>query len=362
MPAVQHCKKRATTFNKIRLLWSADLPKTGFRSGWRRGAMNAMKAIIIGCIMFIFYGAIGFADTSVGGYTKELIVSIPWGEKQGEVGLYKGHDGPPSFTVDSKGLLYLVDSGNSRVLIYNEQGDLVTYFSLDNHYAHNQDVIEIDEKENAIYILSQNMKQFSVYSTSGKRLKTIKYEGLLYSAYKVNNGIINVAGRMLATDDRSEYKGKGQAGEDVFVPYIWDEPEKGRYQYEKGKYSGTIIKRVNSSGSNLNGLYHVIFSDNREQELNIEAIVPDCHVYYWGESKNKQMFFVAYSTMKLNNPSVYVLKYDQNFNLVTLIDDSILDQQKGYHFNKHIIMTDEGYVYSLFPDKDELKVYKWIMK
>jgi len=323
--------------------------------------MNAMKAIMTGCLVFVLAGAIVFAETSVGSCTKELIVSIPWGGNPGEVGLYKGYQGPPSYTLDSKGLLYLLDAGNSRVLIYNGQGDLVNYFSLDNHYPHNYDVLEIDEKENTIYVLNQPMKLFSVYTPSGNLLKTIKYEGTLFSAYKVDNGIINVAGRMLATDERAKYQGKGQAGEDVFVPYIWDEPEQGRYQYELGKYSGTTIKKINSADSNSDGLFHVIYPDKRERELNIAAVVPGCHVYYQGESKDKHMFFVAYATKIRDGVSVYVLKYDQNFNLVTLIDDSNLDRQSGYYFRKYIIITDDGYVYSLFPDKDGLKVYKWIL-
>ena len=63
-------------------------------------------------------------------YEAEVFIGAEWGEREGEVGLYKspgdeGGDGPvygpQSFDVsDETGYLYLLDSVNERVLEYDE--------------------------------------------------------------------------------------------------------------------------------------------------------------------------------------------------------------------------------------------------
>lgn len=59
-------------------------------------------------------------------YGEELVLSLPWGQGEGSVGLWRGGDGraygPPSFAVAPDGRVAVLDAAGQRVLLFDAQG------------------------------------------------------------------------------------------------------------------------------------------------------------------------------------------------------------------------------------------------
>lgn len=67
----------------------------------------------------------------------EVVLTVPWGNGVGEVGYEKWIDpageqscGPSSFAVDASGNVFLLDSVNGRVIVYDSRGSFLSQFPL----------------------------------------------------------------------------------------------------------------------------------------------------------------------------------------------------------------------------------------
>lgn len=154
---------------------------------------------VFSVIVMMAYAYTGLSQ-EVGGFTKEVIVTIPWGTEPGEVGkipTIRGRTpgGPASFDVDSQNTIYLLDAGNKRVLVYAGTGELMTHIQLDTGYFYGSSVIKYCEENDAVYIHNFIKKIFSVYAIHGDFLQRIRYNGDIGPDFKVENGkIIGVLG------------------------------------------------------------------------------------------------------------------------------------------------------------------------
>jgi|GEM_PF-4377846 len=98
------------------------------RMNWKALSVLASLLVITFCIH-----AMGkeMGASSKEKAVSEVIIEAKWGSGPGECGLYIGKgegdltSGPVSFTIDSRGYIYIVDWVNSRINIYDREGGLV---------------------------------------------------------------------------------------------------------------------------------------------------------------------------------------------------------------------------------------------
>lgn len=327
---------------------------------------NGMKMVtteIIVCLMVCFGCTVpGYCQDDLGGYSKEVVVRMPWGSDSGEIGDVQrptqssyGFQGPHLFTADREGHIYVLDKVNGRMTIFDQSGAVQREFPLamegSSYFG-----IEVDEATDLLYLINQGKRAFDVYEPSGRLIRSIRYEMRMSSEFEVENGIINMSGRMLAADDEAVYESEGPQGEDVYFGHTWDDPPAGRYQYEEGKYSKTLFLQQRDRDSiSSNGAFQVVRSDGTTQELNVVEMFPEYSARFFGETSEKEAIFEAFP---VSGPSEarYVLKYNEDLELVSMINDP------DFKPSIPIELVNDEIIYTFTRETEGVVLRKWVME
>jgi hypothetical protein len=108
---------------------------------------------------------------------KEVIISIKYGEKNGEFGYTSREPGgfftsPKAFAFDSHKNIYITDSAQKipRIQVFNVRGEFVRIINVDAKIR--KYIMDIAIHDKKLYVLADNIQ---VFSLSGRLDRTIKY-------------------------------------------------------------------------------------------------------------------------------------------------------------------------------------------
>lgn len=121
------------------------------------------------------------ASGSTGGGTLSQVLSIPWGNGEGEIGLAPGDVGdywtiPVSFAVVARtGDIVIADAANSRISKFDTAGRLALSFSLETEARpHSPMDIEVDSHERMIIFDNEKIQ---VFDAAGRHLEVLRVRG-----------------------------------------------------------------------------------------------------------------------------------------------------------------------------------------
>jgi hypothetical protein len=312
------------------------------------------RIMVFLCIICLLgaYAEIGKGQ-EVGGYSKEVIVSIPWGSKPGEIGNIPGINtqGPPSFYVDINNKIYLLDAGNKRVLIFNEAGDLVNYFPLDDGYYYGSSWIMYIEAEKSIYIHDYKKRIFSSYMLSGEFVQRIRYNEGIGRNFAVHNGkIIGGLGFISIANIPK--------GDNKDIQTVLHEDE---IQYNfliGGKYSGILYRQETNKYENGVDRYILNKPDGTAQIFEIKEVPLDFLTAFICETLKGESIFIASGEKR-----EIFLKYNIDMKLISKIEDPdmFFGFSKGYYVDKPLVVNENGFIYTLNLDNNGaiIKKYKF---
>jgi hypothetical protein len=299
---------------------------------------------LILCILCVYGSVTGIGKCQdISGFSKKVVVSVPWGSKPGEIGkipniIGKTPGGPASFDVDINNNIYILDAGNKRVLIFNDNGELNNYFPLDDGYNYISSLIEYAEDENAVYIQDYRNKMFSVYKINGEFLQRIRYSKSIGNVYSIKNGkIIGNAGYIEIKDIDREYN--------LAVQEVLIDIEMQNRLINEGKYTGILY--YHDSGKYENGVdrYIIYKRDNTRNILEIEEVPLDYITIFLFETTDGEPVFFA-SPNDGKRPYI-ILKYNINLQLKSKVEEFDITNSRGYFVERPFAYSEIGDYYTL---------------
>jgi hypothetical protein len=293
------------------------------------------------------------------GYTKDIVVTLPWGTEPGEVGRIPDvasqiPGGPSCIDIDSKNTIYLLDAGNKRVLIINETGQLTNYFPLDNGHYYGSSLIKYVENEDALYIHDYIKKTFSVYTKAGALSKRFRYNETIGPLFAVEGArIIGVMGYIPLQDL--------PGGETAVVQTVLhDSAIQGRF-YSGGKYSNTVYYHEERKDSTDVDRYTLKRPDDTTQVFEMNAVLPEYYTSFAYETPEYESIFMAYPKNRTKKPIV-VLKFNKNMALVSKIEDPEFLSNRGYYVERPLVFDEKGDIYTVTLNDKGAAITKWMLE
>jgi hypothetical protein len=324
-----------------------------------KSAMRTITIVIISLFLSTGYAFIS-AQTSIGKYTKEVLITAPWGSEPGEVGVIEHVPGmylfgPMTFTLDDRNNIYLLDSGNYRMLVYNQTGDLTNYFSIPKE-SYGPSSIAYDKTNKELYI--NLMDHLLVFDAAGKHSKTIQCKENKAWDIVIDNGMI-FSGTGVMIIEEAKIIGIVSVNGEAVYSLESHRDENLVQKNPKNKYpQATNIRDINSTDSER---FSVVKKGNLMKAFDM-GVIPDQYiVVYQRGTINKESIYWAFSAPEKERPEM-ILKFNYDGDLVGLISDSDLHNLNGYRGGESMYITDEGVVYATTLDTEGLKIIKWTMQ
>jgi hypothetical protein len=306
------------------------------------------------------YTDLGFCQ-DVGGYSKEIVLSLPWGTELGKVGLIQGGPnqrpaGPSCLDVDSNNNVYLLDAGNKRVLIFNNTGELVNYFPIDDKYYYGASLIKFINNEGTIYIHDYKKKTFSSYTINGEFIARFSYNEDIGPLFTVEDG--HVLGTVGYIPIKDVLRGDKNNVQEV----VHDIDVQKQFRYS-GKYSGILYDHEQDRYTSGVDRYVLHKPDNTTSVLEIKAVPLSYYTEFQCESVALESIYMAFPLGSENNgkPKV-VLKYNKNMELVSKIEDMEFISNEKYFVERPLVFTEKGDVYTISLSEKGADIIKWVMK
>jgi hypothetical protein len=323
------------------------------------GAMRTIMIVLI-CVFLFIGSAVISAQTSVGKYTKEVLITAPWGSEPGKVGVIEHVPGmyvfgPMSFTMDGNNNIYLLDSGNYRILVYNQTGDLTNYITIPKE-SYGPSSIAYDKTNNELYI--NLMNHLLVFDAAGKLSKTIQCKENKSWEIVIDNGMIFSGPGVMVIEEAKKLGMVGVNGEAVYSLESHRD-ENLQQKNPKNKYTQATYNRdINTTGGES---FSVVKKGNLTKVYDMGVIPEQYVVLFMRDTIKKESIYLAFPAIEKERPRM-ILKFNYDGDLVGLITDTDLLNLNGYRGGESLLITDEGIVYAATLDTEGLKIIKWTME
>jgi hypothetical protein len=172
----------------------------------RMGYSIRLKYLCI--IVVIYLSTTTLAHSSV----NEVIINGTVGAGKHQITVDSNEAGsaviePQTITIDSKGNVYIDDPGKMRIIKFNSAGEHILDIKRDLDYAgkepsfndliYDSSITDISlDKDDNVYVLSQNLKRIEKYSPKGKLFKYISLNNLIKESINTNGISIRRLKRM----------------------------------------------------------------------------------------------------------------------------------------------------------------------
>lgn len=284
-------------------------------------------------------------------YVMEEILNLSWGDGPQEVGLLTEpgwSEGPLSFDVDDNGMIYVQDSVNLRILVFDEAGRHVRTFPI-----HGRGGSALDDEGN-IYINNGMEHEILKYTPEGVLLESIEYELKgKQNSYAMSldffDGVLFMGPFKITTKNIIDKK--GSRGETLYTSVA-----QRRERSENPRVLGrTSLRRYNNSKDGKNVL---IFDAQNTVAIKLEFIPENKTPRYKAEDIYGNIYFQTFNDYDTRTREYW--KVSSNFQLLAYIGPA--GRAGIYDKVKRTIITGEGAIYEIQPEKSSLKIYKWSKK
>jgi hypothetical protein len=311
-------------------------------------------------------------------YVGKVVLYAKWGDGPGEVGLhtekyidrigderiYRG--GVSSFNIDNKENIYISDSINNRVLVYNKVGKYLYSFN----YNIRGDDICVD-KDGCVYILDTINNILQKYTSKAKAERSysisidsdrvyIENKNIFVKTWK-GDYLVGTTSKAFASSKQVKKPYKGMLGGN------------GTYRYE-----GTIPYDPKTKKHENRYIINV-FTKNGKFQKQIILIPPlklytECMMDFLKADKNGNMYvLIEIPTVKAEVPEHVIIscgntwdkrylkraiyKYNKKGELLSIIP--LLKNYWTIYMNTYIRISDIGNIYQLFTWEDGIYIVKW---
>lgn len=282
--------------------------------------------------------------------TPSEVVRFNWGSGERQVGLLKipgGNFGPQSFAVDETlKRFYILDSTNSRILIFNLGGGLSSSLAISDR----ADDLTLGA-DGEIYVLYRGARKVIEYSPDGSSIASYS----LADSQTPVTGIHSNGTRDLSveTADGHSYPVIDQ-GAEVDNRLRGGETIKGLRRNEKFYYlersnAGRGSITVLDSGGQIQKQLAVNNKEQGIETLSLVGVDNEKNVYIAQEEASDS------ATLPVKR---YIRKFDSQGNLLA---EALIPYSSYVYTFKDLRVTGDGNVYQLLPLKDHVEILAWKM-
>jgi hypothetical protein len=295
-------------------------------------------------------------------YMPNVLLELPFGKELNQIGVIKvtaaESGGLSGFDVDENKNIYIFDSGNKYLKIFNSFGELIKYFPVADN-CHGMGIVSLDDDDN-IWIHNWLDHIFYVYNIKdGKLIKSVRYPHGSGQEFSFRNN--SLVGYFVRYNIPKESFEKGVNDEPVYMADVEELDPSQPSVWNSGKYSEKLYNYVED-----------YFPENRKNisqpKLKISEGQSTCEIIYdniepiydqyrlLGEDKYKN-YYIMYWTHK-DGFKVHVYKYNNKNELIAIIND--LPFPEGYFIREPIVVSECGDVYVMSFINNSVVISKYI--
>ena len=331
--------------------------------------MSRLTYFTISCSLALMAMSQVIAQNVVGQFVSETILHLNWGDGHDEIGYLETlvgyedkHGGPVCFDVDRSGNIYILDTVNSYIKIFSQNGNLLEYFALE-YSGREYGYIAVDEKSKNIWHHNPWNRTFSEYAFDGSLLKTVIYNEqsvtIIPPQFDIWDGQIISGGKVAISETPSRLGSRGEPVHEGTIKWVRSRNE--RFNMNSSENSRRAYVRLEPE------LY-----ENNEQSRSRMLIIEETgntdtlvfsemsrlyHISFLSEDKHGYLYcmFTPHGTER----SKQIRKYDSGMNLVAKIDS--FPSNRNFNFLMTERLVDEnGNIYFMHLSKElGVRVIKW---
>ncbi len=279
------------------------------------------------------------AQTPLYSFTAEEMANLEWGNQANQVALTRvpaNNFGPPRLTVDQNGLLiYLLDSANQRILVFNTDKKDFRSIPIDSDEADDFCMTEDD----SFYLLFAQERKIALYTSTGERSRTepIQNEAIPLSLHCQPN-----SERVLGAFDGHFYRLNNKTPL-TYIPL-------GDYRFHSEQHD--------NSQATL-WMYH-----NKTQnsyEISIQPRIGTLDLIdLIGVDQVGHFYLIVEEIVNKGTDSEDVLRFLRKYAPTgQLIAEGKLPYSTYTYVIKDLAVTPQGEVFQMLPIKKHLKLIKW---
>jgi len=273
-------------------------------------------------------------------YTPKELIKLKWGKLENQAGILKlpnFYYGPQSFTIDRNGNIYLLDSINRRVKVYDKNNRFIKEIPIINSRA--EDILIED---NLFFILDTPSNSITKYDFEGRVLENIKipYEiELITGIFKDNKDILTIE-----TAREETFKIIKEDKEFKFIKNetLGIQPQNSEAFYYTEKIDGKtgVLKIFEPKG-----LKEIYYRPDPDKVLGT--------IIFAGIDKSKKNIYVVVEELEGFKVDRKIVKYSPDGVLQTSFS---LPINNYTFFFKDLRVTDDGKILFLSSTQEEVKV------
>jgi len=291
-------------------------------------------------------------------YESKVILSLPWGSGPNEIGYAKeGPEdqeglryGPTAIDVDQDGNIYILDTVNQRVKVFDQNGELLRSFPVRRWPG----ALAVDREESVWVLRGHTIHR---YTSQGTPIETIQIPStdipLSSELMITSNGEI-CAGQFEVVPGK--VVGEGEKGEDIRtgktkrIRYRQGIKKSGhRYQIEVTN-SARTLELMDASG-------HIV------KTINLEKRHPYDDAAFLSEDNDGNIYLLVTTHTDDRHFYTEVWKYDRSYRLIAKVGPIFTKFYTETPAPREWLVVDGiGNVYQLITEKEAVKIVKWSKK
>lgn len=331
--------------------------------------MSRQTYFTISCFLALMLMPQVIAQNVVEQFVAETVLHLNWGDGHDEIGYSETlvgyedkHGGPVCFDVDRDGNIYILDTVNSYIKIFGQNGDLLECFALE-YSGREYGYIAVDEKSKNIWHHNPWNRTFSEYTFAGSLLKTVIYNeqsvSIIPPQFDIWDGQIISGGKVAISEIASRFGSKGEPVHEGTIKWVRSRNE--RFNMNSSEHSRRAYVRLEPELSENNEQSRprmlVIDETGNEDTLVFSEMSRLYHVSFLAEDKHSYLYCL-FTYRGIERPS-QIRKYDSRMNLVAKIDGFPSNHDFNFLMTEHLV-DEHGNVYFMHLSRElGVRVIKW---
>ena len=331
--------------------------------------MSRQTYFTISCSLALMLMSQVIAQNVVEQFVSETILHLNWGDGHDEIGYSETlvgyedkHGGPVCFDVDRDGNIYILDTVNSYIKIFGQNGDLLEFFALE-HSGREYGYIAVDEKSKNIWHHNPWNRTFSEYAFDGSLLKTVIYNEqsvtIIPPQFDIWDGQIISGGKVAISETSSRLGSRGEPVHEGTIKWVRSRNERFNMNSSEHSRRTYVILEPELSENNEQSRPRMLIIDEtgNEDTLVFSEMSHLYHVSFLSEDKHGYLYCL-FIYRGIERPR-QIRKYDSKMNLVAKIDSFPSNHDFNFLMTERLV-DENGNVYFMHLSRElGVRVIKW---